>query len=126
MAQPCSHCSGSGWLDVARTVARHALPVAAGLAFGPAAAAATKAGVAMSGLGAAAEGAGKMVKLADGRKVKRLYDRDGKPVEIARRTRKAPAHLAARNAAVRELMRTEGLSLPQASAEVKARGLFKR
>jgi len=73
-----------------------------------------------------AHGSGKMIRLADGRKVKKLFDAQGRPVEIHKATRSAPAFLRQRNQLVRELMAREGLSIGAASAAVKARGLWQR
>jgi len=125
--KPCHSCSGSGWLtDAARSVARHAIPAAAGLAFGPGGAAVARGAVEMAGFGHhEMDGAGKMVKVraADGKemRVKKLFTRDGKPVEVVRAQRQAAPWLKERNAAVRKLMLEEGLSLAQASAELKER-----
>jgi len=144
--RPCSHCQGSGWLDTVRDVARQAIPLAAGVVGGPAAGVLARGAVAMSGLGHARkshskhhvrydadhemdhsmDGAGKMYRLADGRRVKKLFDRDGKPVELHRPKRVASEAIVQRNQLVRQLMQSEGLSLADASKSVKERGLWPR
>jgi len=83
----------------------------------------------MSGLGY--DGAGRMVKVraADGRemRVKKLFDARGKPVELVRAKRQAPEWLKQRNELVKAVMVRENFgSLAQASAYVKAQGLWQR
>ena len=79
----------------------------------------------MAGLGHRS-GGGRTVKTTDGRRLRKVFDAEGRPVEIARPKRAAPSWLSERNAVVHAVAAQRNISVPEASRAVRLEGLWTR